>query len=75
MPRLSFGAMVLKMTAKVNCAEPGEVCVEAPPFHIWCCGVHELVCTDKREAAERMSLGFIVCDDIDCDWCADTAEE
>lgn len=72
---LSFDAMVLKMTAKVNCAEPGEVRVEAPPFHVWVEGLHELVCTDKRDAVARMAGGFVVCDDPDCDWCHDTSRE
>lgn len=67
---ISFDAMVIKMTAIVNCAEPGEVRVEAPPYHVWCEGhVHELVCFDKRDAVSRMSYGFTVCDTPDCDWC------
>ena len=69
---MTFDAMVMKMTARVNSVEPGDVRVEAPPFHVWCAGVHELVCTDKRDAVERMASGFVVCEDADCDWCADT---
>lgn len=73
MARISFDAMVMKMTAKVNATEPGEVRVEAPPFHLWCeGGVHELVCCDKRDAVSRMAFGFIVCEAPDCDWCNDT---
>lgn len=71
---ISFDAMVVKMTARVNCAEPGEVRVEAPPFHVWCEGVHELVCFDRRDAVRRMEGGFVVCEDPDCDWCLDTEE-
>lgn len=70
---ISFDAMVMKMTAIVNCAEPGEVRVEAPPYHVWCDGgVHELVCCDKRDAVSRMKYGFVTCDASDCDWCSDT---
>lgn len=72
MARISFDAMVIKMTAKVNCVEPGEIRVEAPPFHVWFSGIHELVCFDKRDAVARMQDGFTVCEDPECDWCHDT---
>jgi hypothetical protein len=50
-----------------------NVRVEAPPFHIWNEGdVHELVCTDADDAAERMAYGLSRCPHgRDCDWCND----
>lgn len=50
-----------------------NVRVEAPPFHRWCEGqVHELVCFDATDAADRMAHGLERCTlGVSCDWCND----
>lgn len=68
---IPFIAIVERFTARINCDEPGEVRVEAPPGYVWTEGVHELVCFSKRDAQERMASGFIECTDPECDWCRD----
>lgn len=50
--------------------------VEAPPHHVWSCAmVHEIVCLDDQDAAERMAYGLERCPHPgDCDWCRDVSE-